>query len=35
MVKFIFFEVGVIIIFIMALFDYPNYPPTGLSGGMI
>lgn len=29
------FSVVVIILFIMAVIDYHNDPPTGISGGMI
>lgn len=29
------FSVAVIILFIMAVIDYHNDPPTGISGGMI
>lgn len=29
------FSIAVIILFIMAVIDYHNDPPTGISGGMI
>ena len=29
------FSVAVIVLFIMAVIDYHNDPPTGISGGMI
>lgn len=35
MVGFTVFGIAVIIIFIMALIDYHNDPPSGFDGGMI
>ena len=29
------FSVAVIVLFVMAVIDYHNDPPTGISGGMI
>lgn len=31
---FIFFSVIIIILFILAIIDYHNDPPTGLNGGL-